>query len=283
LPVRLVTVIVPFYPRVPKAASERILMPLRAPQNSSSPALFPFSGQPDKIINMAKTQADTDRPRQTKSDINRQEQTLSDIGGLHSKDPTQTEELHTLTVRDVAKMFDNAGVPRSERSISRWCQPNTQGEKRFDAFLDEKEGKGKYYITPESVRRVLEEEKAKQSSNQPNIINQPTESQYLANDEEGGGPSMESQNRIADLEKEKFELTAGNKAYEILVAHQQKQISDFTNRVETLARENGILETKLLQLEGPKESMPIEVNSEPEESIFSKEISNPSSEDFQHD
>jgi len=154
---------------------------------------------------MAKTQADTGRPRQTKSDIDRQEQTLSDIGGLHSKDPSQTEELHTLTVRDVAKMFDQARVPRSERSISRWCQPNAQGEKRFDAFLDEKEGKGKYYITPESVRRVIEEERAKQSSNQPNLINQPTESQYLAHDEEGSGPAMDSQQRIADLEKEKFE------------------------------------------------------------------------------
>ena len=232
---------------------------------------------------MAKTQADTGRPRQTKSDIDRQEQTLSDIGGLHPKDQTQPEELHTLTVRDVVKMFDNAGVPRSERSISRWCQPNTQGEKRFDAFLDEKEGKGKYYITPESVRRVLEEEKAKQSSNQPNLINQPTQSQYLTNNEEGSSSSMDSQKQIADLEKEKFELTAGNKAYEMLVAHQQKQISDFTNRVETLARENGILETKLLQLEGPKERKPIEVNSEEEESIFSEEISNLSSKDFQHD
>jgi len=258
-------------------------MRLRAGQNSPSPALFPFFGQPDKIINMAKTQADTGRPRQTKSDIDRQEQTLSDIGGLHSKDPTQTEELHTLTVRDVVKMFDHAGVPRSERSISRWCQPNTQGEKRFDAFLDEKEGKGKYYITPESVRRVLEEEKAKQSSNQPNLINQPTESHHLANDEEGSGASMDSQQRIADLEKEKFELTAGNKAYEMLVANQQKQISDFSSRVESLARENGILETKLLQLEGPKEAKPIEVNSEQEESIFSKEILNPSSKDFQQD
>ena len=69
----------------------------------------------------------------------------------------------------------------------------------------------------------------------------------------------------------------------MLVANQQKQISDFANRVETLARENGILETKLLQLEGPKERQPIEVNSEQEESIFSKEISNPSSKDFQHD
>ncbi len=74
------------------------------------------------------------------------------------------------------------------------------------------------------MRRVLEEEKAKQSSNQPNLINQPTESQYLANDEEGSSPAMDSQQRIADLEKEKFELTAGNKAYEMLVAHQQKQI-----------------------------------------------------------
>ncbi len=177
---------------------------------------------------MAKTQADTGRPRRTKSDIDRQEQTLSDDDGLHSKDPTQTEELHTLTVRDVVKMFDHAQVPRSERSISRWCQPNAQGEKRFDAFLDEKEGKGKYYITPESVRRVLEEEKAKQSSNQPNLINQPTESQYLANDEEGSGASMDSQQRIAELEKEKFELTAGNKAYEMLVARQQKQIGGFS-------------------------------------------------------
>jgi len=69
---------------------------------------------------------------------------------------------HTLTVREVARMFEQAGVPRTERSIVKWCQPNAQGIARLDAYLDTNERR--YFITPESVNRAIEEEKSRQEA-----------------------------------------------------------------------------------------------------------------------
>src|SRR5918992_3194631 len=50
--------------------------------------------------------------------------------------PNLAEELervekYSLTVREVARMFDEAGVPRTERSITKWCTPNSHGVPRL--------------------------------------------------------------------------------------------------------------------------------------------------------
>ena len=63
---------------------------------------------------------------------------------------------HTLTVRETARMFETAGVARTERSIINWCQPNRQGIARLDSYFDPNERK--YYITPHSVEAVIQEE-----------------------------------------------------------------------------------------------------------------------------
>jgi len=43
----------------------------------------------------------------------------------------ERKENHTLTVRETARMFETAGVARTERSIINWCQPNRQGIARL--------------------------------------------------------------------------------------------------------------------------------------------------------
>ena len=68
-------------------------------------------------------------------------------------------ENHTLTVREVARLFEAAGVSRTERSITNWCQPNKTGIARLDAYLDPNERK--YFITPESVEAAIQEELAR--------------------------------------------------------------------------------------------------------------------------
>lgn len=73
---------------------------------------------------------------------------------------SERTENHTLTVREVARLFEQAGVPRTERSIIHWCRLNRHGVARLEAFFDENEGR--YYITPQSVNRAVEEERAKQ-------------------------------------------------------------------------------------------------------------------------
>ena len=67
---------------------------------------------------------------------------------------TERTENHTLTVREVARLFEQAGVPRTKRSIINWCRLNRHGVARLDSFFDENEGR--YYITRQSVNRAVE-------------------------------------------------------------------------------------------------------------------------------
>src|SRR5437870_5486138 len=69
------------------------------------------------------------------------------------------KEYCTLTVREVARMFEAAGVARTERSIINWCQPNKMGVARLDNYFDPNERK--YFISPQSVDLAIQEEKAK--------------------------------------------------------------------------------------------------------------------------
>ena len=64
---------------------------------------------------------------------------------------SERKENHILTVREVAKRFEAAGVARTERSIVNWCQANPQGLARLDAYYDMNEKE--WFSTPESVER----------------------------------------------------------------------------------------------------------------------------------
>lgn len=77
-------------------------------------------------------------------------------------------ETHTLTVRETARIFETAGVARTDRSIINWCQPNRQGITRLDSYHDPNEQK--YIITPQSVEAVIQEEiqRSKKSSETKN-------------------------------------------------------------------------------------------------------------------
>ena len=88
-------------------------------------------------------------------------ETLTDIpqtSGEFRTRPNDAERRgnHTLTVRETARMFETAGVARTERSIINWCQPNRQGITRLDSYYDPNEHK--YYITPQSVEAAIQEE-----------------------------------------------------------------------------------------------------------------------------
>lgn len=65
----------------------------------------------------------------------------------------------TITVREAAHIFEEANVPRTERAITNWCNRNTRGVIRLDCCYSELDRK--YYITPESIEKVLQEERMK--------------------------------------------------------------------------------------------------------------------------
>ena len=71
----------------------------------------------------------------------------------------ERSENHVLTVRDATRLFEAAGVARTERSIVNWCQPNKMGVTRLECYFDPNDRK--YFITPQSVESAIAEEKAK--------------------------------------------------------------------------------------------------------------------------
>jgi hypothetical protein len=84
---------------------------------------------------------------------------------------SERKENHVLTVHSVARMFEDAGVARTERSVTNWCQPDRNGVSRLDCFYDPNERK--YYITPQSVERAIEEERSKIISGELPHVSEP--------------------------------------------------------------------------------------------------------------
>ena len=160
----------------------------------------------------------------------------------------ERKENHTLTVRETARMFETAGVARTERSIINWCQPNRQGIARLDSYFDPNERK--YYITPQSVEAVIQEEiqRANKSSETP-----ASESfgSSVAHVKHPGNANLSDEKRLKDLEREIFDLQIANRGKDYLIGELSKERKSFFDQLLNANRIVGQLETKLNQLSGP--------------------------------
>jgi hypothetical protein len=84
----------------------------------------------------------------------------------HSEEPYRTAAScsddnteHTITVREAARIFEEAGIPRTERALTNWCNKNTRGVTRLDCCY--RESQRRYYITPQSIDAAIKEEREK--------------------------------------------------------------------------------------------------------------------------
>jgi hypothetical protein len=167
---------------------------------------------------------------------------------------SERKENHTLTVREAARMFESAGVARTERSIVNWCQPNRTGIARLDSYFDPNERK--YYISPQSVELAIAEEKAKAAKiNDAEPFGKvPQDSEAtrtVPNRSETARPSfpngsegretMELENTIRDLQ-----IT--NKAKDMYIERIEKERDKLFGEAISANRKVGELETRLLQL-----------------------------------
>jgi hypothetical protein len=84
------------------------------------------------------TASDHDRPSPTSSDVDRLGPTMSSV----------RREEHNLTTREALQLFEIAGLPRSQRSIERYC-----ADGKLDAFFDSDEQR--FYISRASVDRLI--------------------------------------------------------------------------------------------------------------------------------
>ena len=168
---------------------------------------------------------------------------------------SERKENQILTVREAARMFEAAGVARTERSIVNWCQLNSQHVARLDAYFDPNERR--YYITPQSVEAAIAEEKAKAAKlNTPPsepVGNVPYGSE--AGGKQGADGSESESKRLTQLEKETLDLKILNKGKDFLIEQLRQERDGFFGQLLDASRKMGELETKLLQLEsGTKNS-----------------------------
>ena len=162
------------------------------------------------------------------------------------RNAAERTEQHTLTVREVARLFDGAGVPRTERSIINWCRLNRHGVARLDAFFDENEGR--YYITRQSVNRAVEEERAKQ----PATGNQPPAEKELPHHAEtpprrdAGGDIDE----VKELERQNRDLEIATRFKDLYIERLEKERGQYVQQLVCMSRYVGELESNVLQLGG---------------------------------
>jgi hypothetical protein len=174
---------------------------------------------------------------------------------------SERKQNHTLTVREAARMFETAGVARTERSIVNWCQPNRTGIARLDSYFDPNERR--YYISPQSVELAIAEEKAKAAK-----INEPSEpfgkvpqaaedfrtiphAAETGNDTEAASEIEKS--RVKELERENLDLKIANRGKDYLIDQLKGERTGFFEQLLTANKKMGELETKLLQLEEPRQ------------------------------
>jgi hypothetical protein len=161
---------------------------------------------------------------------------------------SERNENHTLTVREAARMFETSGVARTERSITNWCQPNRQGISRLDCYFDPNERR--YYLTPQSVETVIQEEIQKTKKTPESSVSEPVGN--VPKGSEGPKKDYESDNdQVKELERENLDLKIANRGKDLFIEQLQKERNGFFDQLLTANHKMGELETKLLQLKSP--------------------------------
>lgn len=212
---------------------------------------------PPTNVSSNQTRSDSDRQsptesdnRPTTSDSDRQSPTSTDSGDQDQEPPVKSDK-HILTVREVGRTLHSAGVPRTERTITRWCRPTREGETaRLNAVLDTNDGR--YYVTEESVDLVIAEEKAKSTAHveeqQPVSDSVGPVSESPANTSKGpeaSPPTQESADKVDELKSQILDLKITNRAKEDYI----KKLEELWSQDRTLLLETkyqlGQLETQL--------------------------------------
>jgi hypothetical protein len=163
---------------------------------------------------------------------------------------TERKENHTLTVRETARLFETAGAARTERSIINWCQPNRQGIPRLDSYFDPNERR--YYITPQSVEAVIQEEIQRSNRTNEPPPSEPFGSNVAHVKHPGNGDSAAVNRNIQELEREIMDLKIANRGKDYLIDQLKGERTGIFEKLISANRTVGQLETKLHQLDGPK-------------------------------
>ena len=205
----------------------------------------PFLELPDRVPQNAET---TSEVPQASAEFRKVPKDAEEFGKIPQI--AERKESHTLTVRETARMFETAGVARTERSIINWCQRNRQGITRLDSYYDPNERK--YYITPQSVEAVIQEEfqRAHKTTDAPDAEAFGSSVAHVKHPRTSATPADER--KLRELEREILDLKITNRGKDMFIEQLKNERSDFFEKLLSANRMVGQLETKLNQLGGPK-------------------------------
>jgi hypothetical protein len=173
---------------------------------------------------------------------------------------------HTLTIRQAADLFASLGVPRSPRSIQRFCELNS-----IDSIRVKGEKTERYFVSKDSVERYakelkqlenishIESDTARHDASQhdttrhdslPSLPEQKEKVEQLPDRE-----AEEFQERIITLEKEKMQLAIDRAAKEQVINQMLDERREWMRQLTQQSREIGQLEMQVLQIDAPRDIM----------------------------
>jgi hypothetical protein len=171
---------------------------------------------------------------------------------------------YTLTVEDASRLFATAGVPRSPRTIDRYCKSG-----HLVCMKIETERNEKYLITQDSVTERIRElqqvvstghvqtqhDTSRHVGTQPDMSRHDTTHDQITDDEK-----RKLEARIKEMEGENFDLKITNRAKDYFVEELKKEREyfevvrqDMTQKLIEQSRQVGELQVKVYQLEPPRQ------------------------------
>lgn len=199
-----------------------------------------------------------------------------------------------IVMEDAYAMFDSEGERRSVRMIAEYCKT---GELVCSYDSDDK----RWHITQESVENKIKKIKALNArkvarppqSTSEHFSERPAAPQSTP---EAVQPKSDAAYPPADdmkkLEREILDLKILNRGKDYFIEQLQKEREDFITRIETSSHLIGQLETKLLQLEAPRQptpgndtfsSSPVRITVRSESNVFPNEpLSDNTDDNYEH-
>lgn len=193
------------------------------------------------------------RLQPTVSDVGGRSPNMSDGDGPRPTRLLERKEAHALTSTEVTKIFEHAGLLRTQRSIERYCKAE-----KLDCFFDPDEQR--YYITRGSVDRLVGQLKEIQARHE-NIVMDDTQSAVYGMRQEptqkGDNEKLkEMEAKLKEMEDKVFNLSINDKAKEIVITQMRNQVKEdreqYTAELIKHTRRVVHLETELRQLQAPK-------------------------------
>ncbi len=161
---------------------------------------------------------------------------------------------HTLSAGETSVIFAEAGVPRSVRTVQRYCKKGHLYCITIDTEISEK-----YLIDRNSVERRIKE--LQQLDRVLRSTGDATSREETRHDAAGHGTSRQDESedttgKIAELEQENLQLTIDRAAKEQVINQLVIERKEHVAQMTEQGRQIGVLETRLKQIEAPRDQAP---------------------------